>query len=122
LVIDHSVQVTNCHRDSLEINVDLEYTRNKERYDFCVGAEGVQQLRVVAVGGHRAPVNWNTWPKRVLRGDTTTRWPCPTRSWHDTTHDDQWTRRLGWGVGGMSRSRDAWQALYMLMPEVIGSK
>src|SRR5271156_2886779 len=54
LVIDHSVQVDRfATADSLEINVDLEFGRNRERYEFLRwGQKAFDNFRVVppAVG------------------------------------------------------------------------
>jgi len=41
LVIDHSVQVDFfASQEALALNVDLEFSRNRERYEFCAGAKG----------------------------------------------------------------------------------
>ena len=58
LVIDHSVQVDEFGTpQAFQLNAELEFSRNKERYAFLRWGQGrVQELRDCASGhGHRAP-------------------------------------------------------------------
>jgi aconitate hydratase len=58
LVIDHSVQVDSYGKaDSLDINGQIEFSRNGERYSLpALGPEGLRQLQGgAAEHRHRAP-------------------------------------------------------------------
>ena len=89
LVIDHSVQVDSFGAaDSLERNVELEFTRNRERYEFLRwGQKAFDNFRVVPPNiGIVHQVNLEFLAKCVfLRPDAAGgRSPCPTRSWGPT--------------------------------------
>ena len=91
LVIDHSVQVDHFGAaDAFDLNAELEYQRNRERYVFLRwGQNAFRQLpRRAARDGHRAPGQPRVPGARRVprdarrrpRGRTPTRWSAPTRT------------------------------------------
>jgi len=127
LVIDHSVQVDHFGEDSaLAQNVDLEYGRNRERYEFLRwGQKAFDNFRVVppAVGiVHQ--VNLEFLAKGVFRGDDG---KGPVAFPDTLVGTDSHTTMInglgvvGWGVGGIeAEAVMLGQPLFMLMPEVVG--
>jgi aconitate hydratase len=123
LVIDHSVQVDAYASDSaLSHNMQLEFERNRERYEFLHwGKNAFDNFRVVppATGivhqvnlEYLAKVVWVTdgvaMPDTVLGTDS-----------HTTMINGLGV--VGWGVGGIeAEAVMLGQPLFMLMPEVIG--
>ena len=84
LVIDHSVQVDRFgSADALELNVDLEFQRNKERYEFLRwGQQAFDNFRAVPPNvGIVHQVNLEFLAKGVfLRDDSKAKSPCQIRS------------------------------------------
>lgn len=125
LVIDHSVQVdAYATDDALAQNMQLEFARNRERYEFLHwGKNAFNNFRVVppATGivhqvnlEYLAKVVWVTngvaMPDTVLGTDS-----------HTTMINGLGV--VGWGVGGIeAEAVMLGQPLFMLMPEVIGFK
>lgn len=128
LVIDHSVQVDSFGAsDSLDLNVDLEYQRNKERYEFLRwGQKAFNNFRVVppAVGiVHQ--VNLEFLGGCVfLRDDGSGGQVAVPDTLVGTDSHTTMINGLGvvgWGVGGIeAEGVMLGQPIYMLMPEVIG--
>jgi aconitate hydratase len=127
LVIDHSVQVDNFGAaDSLDLNVDLEFSRNRERYEFLRwGQKAFDNFRVVppAVGiVHQ--VNLEFLAKCVfLRKDEHGDVAVPDTLVGTDSHTTMINGLgvLGWGVGGIeAEAVMLGQPLYMLLPEVVG--
>ncbi len=129
LVIDHSVQVDHfASSDALDLNIELEFTRNQERYEFLRwGQEAFDNFRVVPPGtGIVHQVNLEYLAKCVfLREDHAGTVAIPdslvgTDS-HTTMIDGLGV--VGWGVGGIeAEGVMLGQPIYMLMPEVVGMK
>ncbi len=129
LVIDHSVQVDHfASDDALELNIELEFVRNRERYEFLRwGQEAFDNFRVVPPGtGIVHQVNLEYLAKCVfLREDHAGPVAIPdslvgTDS-HTTMIDGLGV--VGWGVGGIeAEGIMLGQPIYMLMPEVVGMK
>ena len=129
LVIDHSVQVDHfASGDALELNIELEFIRNKERYEFLRwGQDAFDNFRVVPPGtGIVHQVNLEYLAKCVfLREDHAGTVAIPdslvgTDS-HTTMIDGLGV--VGWGVGGIeAEGVMLGQPIYMLMPEVVGMK
>ncbi len=129
LVIDHSVQVDYFASDTaLDLNIELEFIRNKERYEFLRwGQDAFDNFRVVPPGtGIVHQVNLEYLAKCVfLREDHAGTVAIPdslvgTDS-HTTMIDGLGV--VGWGVGGIeAEGVMLGQPIYMLMPEVVGMK
>ena len=127
LVIDHSVQVDHFASDTaLDLNIELEFSRNRERYEFLRwGQEAFDNFRVVPPGtGIVHQVNLEYLAKCVfLREDHAGPVAVPdslvgTDS-HTTMIDGLGV--VGWGVGGIeAEGVMLGQPIYMLLPEVVG--
>src|SRR4051812_38292261 len=127
LVIDHSVQVDYFgSSQSLEQNVDLEFQRNKERYEFLRwGQKGFNNFRVVPPNvGIVHQVNLEFLAKCVfLRSDKQGPVALPDSLVGTDSHTTMINGLgvVGWGVGGIeAEAVMLGQSLYMLLPEVIG--
>lgn len=123
LVIDHSVQVDAYGSDAaMQINLDLEFQRNNERYEFLKwGQEALENFRVVPPNtGICHQVNLEHL-SRVVFGDDN--W-----AYFDTlVGTDSHTTMvnglgvLGWGVGGIeAEAAMLGQPISMLIPQVVG--
>ncbi len=127
LVIDHSVQVDHfASEGALDLNIELEFKRNKERYEFLRwGQKSFDNFRVVPPAtGIVHQVNLEYLAKGVfLRQDHAGTVAIPdslvgTDS-HTTMIDGLGV--VGWGVGGIeAEGVMLGQPIYMLMPEVVG--
>jgi len=129
LVIDHSVQVDAFNSASaLTQNVDLEYERNRERYEFLRwGQNAFANFRVVPPSvGIVHQVNLEYLAKGVfLRGDKNDLVAVPDTLVGTDSHTTMINGLgvLGWGVGGIeAEAVMLGQPLYMLMPAVVGFK
>ena len=129
LVIDHSVQVDSFNApDSLAVNVDFEYERNRERYEFLRwGQKAFDNFRVVPPSvGIVHQVNLEYLAKGVfLRGEANDLVALPDTLVGTDSHTTMINGLgvLGWGVGGIeAEAVMLGQPLYMLMPEVVGFK
>ncbi len=130
LVIDHSVQVDFFLGDgALDMNIELEFQRNRERYEFLRwGQKAFHNFRVVPPGtGIVHQVNLEYLAKCVfLRDDADGGKVAVPDSLvgtdsHTTMIDGLGV--VGWGVGGIeAEGVMLGQPIYMLMPEVVGMK
>lgn len=127
LVIDHSVQVDFFGtQQSFEQNVQLEFARNRERYEFLRwGQKAFNNFQVVppAVGiVHQ--VNLEFLAKAVfLREDHAGPVAVPDTLVGTDSHTTMINGLgvVGWGVGGIeAEAVMLGQPLYMLLPEVVG--
>jgi aconitate hydratase len=127
LVIDHSVQVDYFgSADAFEKNVELEYERNKERYEFLRwGAGAFNNFRVVPPGtGICHQVNLenlaqSVWTKPAGRYEQAFPDTCVGTDSHTTMVNALGV--LGWGVGGIeAEAAMLGQPVAMVIPEVIG--
>ena len=127
LVIDHSVMVDSFGNPrALEINADLEYQRNKERYEFLRwGSRAFANFRVVPPGTgicHQVNLEYlaqTVWTKE--EGGVTQAFPdtCVGTDSHTTMVNG--LAVLGWGVGGIeAEAAMLGQPVSMLIPEVVG--
>ena len=127
LVIDHSVQVDRFgSNDALELNVDLEFKRNRERYEFLRwGQNAFDNFRAVPPNvGIVHQVNLEFLAKGVFRREDHA---GPVAVPDSLVGTDSHTTMInglgvvGWGVGGIeAEAVMLGQPLYMLMPEVVG--
>lgn len=127
LVIDHSVQVdTFGTLDALTQNVEIEFKRNKERYEFLRwGQQAFDNFRVVPPNtGIVHQVNLEYLAEGVfVREDHAGKVALPDTLVGTDSHTTMINGLgvLGWGVGGIEAEAGMLgQPLYMLMPEVVG--
>ncbi len=129
LVIDHSVQIDVFgQRDAFERNVDFEYQRNGERYQFLRWGQGAfDDFKVVPPGtGIVHQVNIEHLARVVMsreQGATTAAYPdtCVGTDSHTTMENGLGV--LGWGVGGIeAEAAMLGQPVSMLIPRVVGFK
>ena len=129
LVIDHSVQVDEFGTpQAFQLNAELEFSRNKERYAFLRWGQGafknfaivppdtgiVHQInleylaRVVFVGANGESGNPMAYPDTLVGTDS-----------HTTMINGVGV--LGWGVGGIeAEAAMLGQPVSMLIPQVVG--
>lgn len=130
LVIDHSVMVDEFGTPkAFEDNVELEYQRNMERYDFLKwGSKSLDNFKVVPPGtGICHQVNLENiaqavWSSVDGNGETVA-YPdtCVGTDSHTTMINGLGV--LGWGVGGIeAEAAMLGQPVSMLIPEVVGFK
>ncbi len=123
LVIDHSVLVDYFGTaDSLEKNAQLEFERNRERYEFLRwGAQAFQNLRVVPPAtGIVHQVNLEYLAQGVLTRDGEL-FPDTLVGTDSHTTMINGLGVLGWGVGGIeAEAVMLGQPLYMVTPQVVG--
>jgi aconitate hydratase len=127
LVIDHSVIADVFGRpDAFERNVDFEYGRNRERYQFLRwGQSAFDEFKVVPPGtGIVHQVNIEHLARVVMvRGERRTAYPdtCVGTDSHTTMVNGLGV--LGWGVGGIeAEAAMLGQPVSMLIPRVVGFK
>ncbi len=127
LVIDHSVQVDRFGTaEALDQNVELEFQRNKERYEFLRwGQQAFDNFRVVPPNvGIVHQVNLEFLAKGVfLRHDAMGPVAVPDTLVGTDSHTTMINGLgvVGWGVGGIeAEAVMLGQPIYMLMPEVVG--
>ena len=130
LVIDHSVQVDFSGRfaDARERNLEIEYERNIERYEFLKwGQLNLNNFRAVPPGrGIVHQVNLE-WIAKVAHYDSedgkALYYPDSVVGTDSHTTMINGAGVLGWGVGGIeAEAVMLGQPVYMLTPEVIGFK
>ena len=127
LVIDHSVQVDQFgSRAALAANVELEFERNRERYEFLRwGQQAFDNFRVVPPNvGIVHQVNLEFLAKGVfLREVEGGKVAVPDTLVGTDSHTTMINGLgvLGWGVGGIeAEAAMLGQPIYMLLPEVVG--
>jgi aconitate hydratase len=123
LVIDHSVQVDFFGTAlSLEQNVEKEFERNRERYQFLRwGQKAFNNFRVVPPAtGIVHQVNLEYLAKVVLTRDGEA-FPDSLVGTDSHTTMINGLGVVGWGVGGIeAEAVMLGQPIYMLLPEVVG--
>ncbi len=129
LVIDHSVQVDHFGGpQALQLNSDIEFKRNRERYEFLRwGQQAFENFSVV-------PPSSGICHQVNLEYIARTVWTRPEDGLEVAYPDslvgtDSHTTMInglgvvGWGVGGIeAEAVMLGQPIYMLMPEVVGFK
>jgi aconitate hydratase len=127
LVIDHSVQVDYFGQaNAFQLNAELEFSRNKERYQFLRwGQHAFRNFRVVPPDtGIVHQVNLEYLARVVVADDT----PDGVVAYPDTlVGTDSHTTMInglgvvGWGVGGIeAEAAMLGQPISMLIPPVLG--
>ena len=130
LVIDHSVMVDEFgHPKAFEKNVELEYARNAERYDFLKwGSKSFENFSAVPPGTgicHQVNLEYigkGVWSTNDPEGEAVA-YPdtCMGTDSHTTMINGLGV--LGWGVGGIeAEAAMLGQPISMLIPEVVGFK
>ena len=124
LVVDHSVQVdvSGLFPDARERNLEMEYKRNLERYEFLKwGQQSLDNFRAVPPGRgivHQVNLEWIASVAREEEGIWIPDTLVGTDS-HTTMINGLGV--LGWGVGGIeAEAVMLGQPIYMLLPEVVG--
>ncbi|SNU00815.1 aconitate hydratase [Ruaniaceae bacterium KH17] len=129
MVIDHSVQIDVFgRRDAFERNVEYEYQRNGERYQFLRwGQTAFDNFKVVPPGtGIVHQVNIEYLARVVMTRDDSgelVAYPdtCVGTDSHTTMVNGLGV--LGWGVGGIeAEAAMLGQPVSMLIPKVVGFK
>jgi aconitate hydratase len=129
LVVDHSVQVDFAgSADAFRKNLDMEFARNRERYQFLKwGMQAFETFKVVPPGiGIVHQVNLEFLAKGVISARTGA--GSPDLVYPDTlVGTDSHTTMInglgivGWGVGGIEAEAGMLgQPVYFLTPDVVG--
>ncbi|NVO27732.1 aconitate hydratase AcnA [Donghicola sp. C2-DW-16] len=130
LVIDHSVMIDEFGNPrAFQMNVDREYERNMERYQFLKwGQSAFQNFRVVPPGTgicHQVNLEYlaqTVWTDVDQNGETVA-YPDTLVGTDSHTTMVNGLAVLGWGVGGIeAEAAMLGQPISMLIPEVVGFK
>jgi len=127
LVVDHSVQVDYYgSADALRLNLEMEFKRNRERYQFLKwGQQAFETFGVVPPGiGIVHQVNLEYLAKGVLSApgaNGTIYYPDTLVGTDSHTTMINGLGVVGWGVGGIEAEAGMLgQPVYFLTPEVVG--
>lgn len=128
LVIDHSVMIDEFGNPrAFQMNVDREYERNMERYQFLKWGQGAfNNFRVVPPGTgicHQVNLEYlaqTVWTDTDQNGETVA-YPDTLVGTDSHTTMVNGMAVLGWGVGGIeAEAAMLGQPISMLIPEVVG--
>ncbi|MEM9843774.1 MAG: aconitate hydratase AcnA [Pseudomonadota bacterium] len=128
LVIDHSVMIDHFGNPrAFQLNVDREYERNMERYQFLKWGQGAfNNFRVVPPGTgicHQVNLEYlaqTVWTDEDQSGETVA-YPDTLVGTDSHTTMVNGAAVLGWGVGGIeAEAAMLGQPISMLIPEVVG--
>ncbi len=124
LVVDHSVQVDfSGSADALRKNLELEFSRNRERYQFLKwGMQAFDTFKVVPPGiGIVHQVNLEYLAKGVLADRQGVVYPDTLVGTDSHTTMINGIGIVGWGVGGIEAEAGMLgQPVYFLTPDVVG--
>ncbi|MBU6259909.1 MAG: aconitate hydratase AcnA, partial [Burkholderiales bacterium] len=129
LVVDHSVMVDHYgSKDALDLNMKLEFSRNRERYQFMKwGMDAFETFGVVPPGfGIVHQVNLEYLARGVHRapaddGDAAIHYPDTLVGTDSHTTMINGIGVVGWGVGGIEAEAGMLgQPVYFLTPDVVG--
>ncbi|MDB6021510.1 MAG: acnA [Pedosphaera sp.] len=124
LVVDHSVQVDFAgSADALRRNLDIEFQRNRERYQFLKwGMQAFDTFKVVPPGiGIVHQVNLEYLAKGVLSSKDGVYYPDTLVGTDSHTTMINGLGIVGWGVGGIEAEAGMLgQPVYFLTPDVVG--
>jgi aconitate hydratase len=124
LVVDHSVQVDFFGTgDALQRNLEIEFQRNRERYQFLKwGMQAFDTFKVVPPGiGIVHQVNLEYLAKGVLSSGDGVYYPDTLVGTDSHTTMINGIGIVGWGVGGIEAEAGMLgQPVYFLTPDVVG--
>ena len=124
LVVDHSIMVDYYGKKSaLDLNMKLEFQRNRERYEFMKwGMQAFDTLGVVPPGfGIVHQVNLEYLARGVHKNKDKVYYPDTLVGTDSHTTMINGIGVVGWGVGGIeAEAAMLGQPLYMLTPDVVG--
>ena len=132
LVVDHSIMIDYSRRpDALDLNMKLEFQRNKERYEFMKwGMQAFDTFKVIPPGiGICHQINLEYLARGVHRKNPGSPADGPSPTYYPDTlvGTDSHTTMIngvgvvGWGVGGIEAEAGMLgQPVYLLTPDVIG--
>jgi aconitate hydratase len=124
LVVDHSVQVDFAGTpDAMKKNLELEFSRNRERYEFLKwGMQAFQTFKVVPPGiGIVHQVNLEYLAKGVIADASGVVYPDTLVGTDSHTTMINGLGIVGWGVGGIEAEAGMLgQPVYFLTPDVVG--
>ena len=129
LVVDHSLQVDAYgSTEALQRNLELEFARNRERYEFLKwGMQAFETFRVIPPGiGIIHQVNLEYLAKGVLSvaddpGEPPLYYPDTLVGTDSHTTMINGLGIVGWGVGGIEAEAGMLgQPVYFLTPDVVG--
>jgi aconitate hydratase len=124
LVVDHSVQVDfSGSAAALAQNLELEFSRNRERYQFLKwGMQAFDTFKVVPPGiGIVHQVNLEYLAKGILADKNGVYYPDTLVGTDSHTTMINGIGIVGWGVGGIEAEAGMLgQPVYFLTPDVVG--
>jgi len=124
LVVDHSVMIDHYgSREALELNMKLEFQRNRERYQFMKwGMQAFDTFGVVPPGvGIVHQVNLEYLARGVHEDAAGVSYPDSLVGTDSHTTMINGIGVVGWGVGGIeAEAAMLGQPVYLLTPDVVG--
>jgi len=124
LVVDHSVMVDHYgNKHALDLNMKLEFERNRERYEFMKwGMQAFDTFGVVPPGfGIVHQVNLEYLARGVHKGKGKVYYPDTLVGTDSHTTMINGIGVVGWGVGGIEAEAGMLgQPVYFLTPDVVG--
>ncbi|HZY20379.1 MAG TPA: aconitate hydratase [Ramlibacter sp.] len=124
LVVDHSIMVDHYGtKDALDLNMKLEFKRNRERYEFMKwGMQAFKTFGVVPPGfGIVHQVNLEYLARGVHSTPDALYYPDTLVGTDSHTTMINGIGVVGWGVGGIeAEAAMLGQPVYMLTPDVVG--
>ncbi|ABM38323.1 aconitate hydratase [Polaromonas naphthalenivorans] len=124
LVVDHSIMVDYFGtKDSMDLNMKLEFQRNRERYEFMKwGMQAFDTFGVVPPGfGIVHQVNLEFLARGVHRTQDDVYYPDTLVGTDSHTTMINGIGVVGWGVGGIeAEAAMLGQPVYFLTPDVVG--
>ena len=124
LVVDHSVTIDHYGtKDSLDLNMKIEFQRNRERYEFMKwGMQAFDTFRVVPPGfGIVHQVNLEFLARGVHEDSDGVIYPDTLVGTDSHTTMINGIGVVGWGVGGIeAEAAMLGQPVFLLAPDVVG--
>ena len=124
LVVDHSIMVDHYgKKNSIDLNMKLEFQRNRERYEFMKwGMQAFDTFRVVPPGfGIVHQVNLEYLARGVHKGKDGVYYPDSLVGTDSHTTMINGIGVVAWGVGGIeAEAAMLGQPVYFLTPDVVG--